>query len=469
MATRALDGKTPFEALYDHPPDLSSLRRWGCNVWVHDATGSKLDMRACEARWLGYDTDTKTHRVYWPDSGTVAIERNVYFGTAAPLEGEQNIIVPTIRGEQPAAPHIPSMPPTATPPTPAQDSAPEPPVQLRRSTRPRKPSRLVRDLQSGEGTAAASHMRGLQLPGSYEEEEEAGGAWTVEDGAPVLLEDYEGIEFALAAETADAEAMEPRTLAEAKRRPDWPLWEKAIEEELSTLKAAGTWRFEEAPPGANIIGSKWVFKAKKDAAGNIARYKARLVAQGFSQIGGVDYDDTYAPVARLASSRAIIAMANRLGLELHQVDIKGAYLNGILNSSEVLYMQHPPGYKSPEAGARVLRLIKMLYGLKQSGRRWYQKLTAIFTSLGFRRCAVDEAVFYKLDAGKGDLTVVAVHVNDCTIAATSLRLIDNFKIGLRQHVEVTDLGELHWMLGIEIKCDREARTIHVMLQWGVKA
>ena len=106
------------------------------------------------------------------------------------------------------------------------------------------------------------------------------------------------------------------------------------------------WRLEEAPPGANIISSKWVFKAKKDAAGNIVCYKARLVAQGFSQIGSVDYDDTYAPVAHLTSSRAIIVMANRLGLELHQVDIKGAYLNGILHEDEVLYMQHPPGYKA---------------------------------------------------------------------------------------------------------------------------
>jgi hypothetical protein len=213
----ALDSKTPFAALYDHLPDLSGLHRWGCNIWVHDATGSKLDMRAREARWLRYDTDTKTHQVYWPDTGTVAIERNVYFGTAAPLEGEQNTIVPTIRSEQPAAPHTSSLPPTATPPTLAQDKAPEePPVQLRRSVHLCKLSRLVRDLQSGEGTAASSHMRGLQLPVPHEEEEEAGGAWTVEDSAPALLEDFEGIEFVLAAETADAEAMEPRTLAEAK-------------------------------------------------------------------------------------------------------------------------------------------------------------------------------------------------------------------------------------------------------------
>ena len=137
------------------------------------------------------------------------------------------------------------------------------------------------------------------------------------------------------------------------------------------MKAAGTWKLEEAPPGANIIGSKWVFKVKKDAAGNVAQYKARLVAQGFSQIGGVNYNDTYAPVAKLASSCAIIAMANRLHFELHQIDIKGAYLNGMLNADEVLFMQHPPDYKAPDAGTQVLHLIKTLYGLKQSGRCWY--------------------------------------------------------------------------------------------------
>jgi Reverse transcriptase (RNA-dependent DNA polymerase) len=304
------------------------------------------------------------------------------------------------------------------------------------------PSRLVRDLQSGEGVThaggtASSHLHGLQVRDAHQEDaEEAGGVWTVKDGVPALLEDFNGLEHALAAKVADAEAMEPHTLAEAKRRPDWPLWEKAIEEELATLKAAGTWRLEEVPPGANIIGSKWVFKAKKDVARNIVQYKARLVAQGFSQIGGIDYDDTYVPVARLASSHAIIAMANRLCLDLHQVNIKGAYLNGVLNDNEVLYMQHLPGYKAPNASAQVLCLVKTLYGLKQSGWQWYQKLTSIFTSLGFKQCSVNEAIFFKIDAHKGDLTITAVHVNDCTIAATCIRLIEELKAGLRQHVEV---------------------------------
>ena len=108
-------------------------------------------------------------------------------------------------------------------------------------------------------------------------------------------------EMAMLTETVEAEALEPASLAEAKRHPDWPDWEQALAEELTTLHEAGTWEIVELLPGVNIVGSKWVFKAKKDAEGNVAHKKARLVAQGFSQIPGIDYFDTYAPVARLAS------------------------------------------------------------------------------------------------------------------------------------------------------------------------
>jgi Reverse transcriptase (RNA-dependent DNA polymerase) len=144
-----------------------------------------------------------------------------------------------------------------------------------------------------------------------------------------------------------------------------------------------------------------------------------LVTQGFSQIGGVDYNDTCAPVARLASSHTIIAMANCLRLNLHQVNIKGVYLNGILNNNEVLYMQHPPGYKAPDAGTQV-------------------------------------------HVCKGELTITTVHVDDCTIAATCICLIEELKASLYQHVEIIDLRELHWMLSIEIKYDHEASTIHLL-------
>ena len=246
----------------------------------------------------------------------------------------------------------------------------------------------------------------LQLLGGFgEEANEAGGVETAENVFD-KLEESDWLKYILAAKTVKAEALEPHLLAEAKHHPDWPLWEKAIIEELAMLKTASTWRLEEAPPGANIINSKWVFKAKKDAVGNIAQYKAQLVTQGFSQINGVDYDNTFAPVVKLASSRVLIAMANRLQLTLHQVDIKGAYLNGVLREDKILYMQHPPGYKMPDAGKRVLRLKKALYGLKQAGRHWYKMFSSIPSSLNFTQCSMD-VTKRRVDSYYTDMTHVS--------------------------------------------------------------
>jgi hypothetical protein len=106
-------------------------------------------------------------------------------------------------------------------------------------------------------------------------------------------------------------------------------------------------------------------------------------------------------------------------------------------------------------------ILTTLYGLKQSGCHWYQKLSSIFISLSFQQCLVNQAIFHKSDKCKKELTVIAVHVNDCTIAASSTCLVNDFKASQCRHVEVTDLGALHWMLGIEIRCDREVGMVHL--------
>jgi hypothetical protein len=118
------------------------------------------------------------------------------------------------------------------------------------------------------------------------------------------------------------EALELMNLKDAINRPDWSLWKRAIEEELATLRNAGTWELVDASDGVNIIGCKWVFKAKKNAAGNVVCYKAQLVAQGFSQVPGVNYFDTYTPVVELSSIWAVLAIATARNLEIHQIDIK---------------------------------------------------------------------------------------------------------------------------------------------------
>ena len=135
------------------------------------------------------------------------------------------------------------------------------------------------------------------------------------------------------------------------------------------------------------------------------------------------------------------------------------YLNGTLTNDEVIYMHQPPGFESVNHPHKVCRLRKTLYGLKQSGRHWYQRLVEILVDeLGFTQCSVDQAVYFRRRT-PGELIVVIVHIDDCTIAAKSLNEIDEFKHDIRKHVEITDLGELHWLLGIEVTRNRDERTI----------
>ena len=160
----------------------------------------------------------------------------------------------------------------------------------------------------------------------------------------------------------------------------------------------------------------------------------------------------------------VLALATHLDLELHQIDIKGAYLNGELNDDKAIYMCQPPGYTNPDHPCYVCRLRKTLYRLKQSGHRWYQKLVEILVkNLRFKLCEVDQAVFVKWS--EKTLVIIVVHVDDCTIAASTLSLIDELKMQIRKHVEITDLSKLHWLLGIEVMRNCEEWTI-ALSQWS---
>jgi hypothetical protein len=282
-------------------------------------------------------------------------------------------------------PQVPANVPAVQMPENPEESAPDSNADAP-GKRARKPSQKVADLLGGKAGWSISKKGAALAPGVQQPSDD----WTA---VAVGCED----EYAFTAEVAAAEALEPRNLTEAKGRPDWSSWEKAIQEELKTLRDAGTWEVVEMPKGVNVVGSKWVFRAKKDAAGNVVRYKARLVAQGFSQVPGVNYFETFAPVARLASIHTVLAFAAAEDYETGQIDIKSAYLNGEFTDDEVIFMRQAPRYKVEGDDKRVLvyRLRKSLYGLKQAGRRWYQKLVDIMTKLGFERCEGDQAVFYR--------------------------------------------------------------------------
>jgi hypothetical protein len=242
---------------------------------------------------------------------------------------------------------------------------------------------------------------------------------------------------------------DPKTLKEARSRPDWPKWQEAMDREIATLEEAGTWITVPKPPNKNIVGSKWVFRIKRKSDGSIEKYKARLVARGFTQKFGIDYFDTFSPVARLASFRTILAIAARKDWDIDTFDFNGAYLNGQLNEDEDIYMQPPPGYDAQ--GETVKHLKKSLYGLKQAGRKWYDTLMRALLDLGFRVNNADPGVF-SLHLNN-DIIILAIHVDDCMITGSSGRLITEYKKKLHSRYSLTDLGRIHWLLGIKITRD----------------
>ena len=455
---KAVEGKTPFEAAFGRKLDLKGVREWGERVYVRVEKGTKLSGRVREGRWLGMDEELKGARIYWPDTKAVTVEHNIYYKkpSASHFEEGENVNVikmnadlPVVNNPSAVEQTAPENPVRATVPQiidndPASD-APDDSDATVEGKRIRKPSKKIADLLGGQGSWSTTSKPVLALGVQQPSDNWTASANECND------------KYAFAAETSNVEALEPRSLAEAQKRPDWPLWEKAIEEELAMLKAAGTWEVVDVPKGVNIVGSKWVFRAKKDAAGNVIHYKAHLVAQGFSQVPGVNYFDTFAPVAHLASIRTILAFAAAEDYETGQIDIKAAYLNGELTEEEKIFMKQPPGYeeRGEDGQLQVLRLWKSLYGLKQAGRRWYKKLVWIMTKLGFSLCEGDQAVFYRRCEKTNVLIVVLVHVDDCSIVGKTKALIAQFKVEIAKYVDISDMGKLHWILGIEVCKIRE--------------
>jgi Reverse transcriptase (RNA-dependent DNA polymerase) len=198
-----------------------------------------------------------------------------------------------------------------------------------------------------------------------------------------------------------------------------------------------------------------VFHYKHDASGMVVAHKTRLVAQGFSQAEGIDYNEVFSPTTKLSAICIIAAIATRNNWELEQTDIDGAYLNARIK--DIIYMCQPKGYETPGEEHQVCRLNRAIYGLKQSGREWYETFTTVMYKFNFTHCETEHAVFHRY-AGQ-DALIIAVDVDDLTTAGNSKESIQRFKNELQTTFKINDLGDLHWLLGIEVKRDRESCTI----------
>lgn len=252
---------------------------------------------------------------------------------------------------------------------------------------------------------------------------------------------------------------DPPSLRAALTSPDGDAWDAGIRDELKSLLDMGVYKLvprSTVPIGRKVLRSKWVFRLKRDEFGRPVRHKARLVVKGFEQIFGQDYLDTTSPTARMESVRLLVNIAASLGWELEQVDIKTAFLYGLLPADEVQFMEQPEGYIEPGFEDHVWCLQRGLYGMKQSGRIWNKTMNKAMISLGFKRLDADPCVYYRNTSSGTVLT--AVHVDDFLITASSRDAAANFKSELKGLWSISDLGEAKFCVGIAISRDRTART-----------
>ena len=227
-------------------------------------------------------------------------------------------------------------------------------------------------------------------------------------------------------------------------------WMEAMNEELKSMAHNGVWDLIELPNSCKPVVCKWVFKTKRDAKGNIERFKARLVAKGFTQKEGIDYKDTFSPVSKKDSLRIIMTRVAHFDLELHQMDVKTAFLNG--NLDEDIYMEQPEGFTKKGNEHLVCKLKKSIYGLKQASRQWYIKFNNTITSFGFKENIVDQCIYLKVSGGK--FIFLILYVDDILLASSDLGLLGETKEYLSKNFHMVDMGEANYVIGIEIFRDR---------------
>jgi len=243
----------------------------------------------------------------------------------------------------------------------------------------------------------------------------------------------------------------PNSFDEIQYRDDKSSWEEAINTELNAHKINNTWTITKRPENKNIVDSRWVFSVKYNELGNPIRYKARLVARGFTQKYQIDYEETFAPVARISSFRFILSLVIQYNLKVHQMDVKTAFLNGTLK--EEIYMRLPQGISCNSDN--VCKLNKAIYGLKQAARCWFEVFEQALKECEFVNSSVDRCI-YILDKGNINENIyVLLYVDDVVIATGDMTRMNNFKRYLMEKFRMTDLNEIKHFIGIRIEMQED--------------
>ena len=251
---------------------------------------------------------------------------------------------------------------------------------------------------------------------------------------------YQSFVFGLSLKT------KPTFFHEASQSPHW---RAAMDTELQALEANSTWTILSLPPGKHAVGCRWVYKIKRKADGSLECYKAHLVAKGCTQQPGIDFIDTFSPVIKLTTVKLLLALAAVHGWFMTQLDVNNTFLQGDL--PEEVYMELPPGYHregEPLPVNAVCKLSKSLYGLKQASRQWYAKFSNFLLSNGFKQSSTDYSLFIKKHGSS--IMCLLVYVDDIILVGNCSQDIDSFKQVIDKQFKLKDLGDLKYVLGLEV-------------------
>eukprot|EP00794_Sanderia_malayensis_P011707 gene11707-biopygen9383 len=424
--TSALKEKTPYESWLKEKPSVKHLRVFGCNAMVHipDEKRSKLDKKSRRCIFVGYPTGSKGYKLFDPETRKMIRSRDVIFmensfgDDSLKKEDISYQLLPDDKGGE------------VTMET-GHDNVEATNIEFRNQEHQEEREIELSQRQS---------QRVRQPPERY----------------GIITGDWWNY-----ASIAVSNHDEPRNIAEALQGSDATLWREALDSEYKSLMKNDTWKLVELPEGKNLVGSKWLFKIKHNADGSISRYKSRLVAQGYTEEAGEDYDEIFAPVAKYNSIRSVLAIANKFDMDIHQMDVKTAFLNGYLTND--IYMKQPEGYEDEERPHLVCKLQKSLYGLKQSARCWNITFDKYLKESGYVQNPADPCVYCKSDIKNGmkQLVIVAVYVDDMIIASNNGGLLSAEKVELKKRFEMDDLGEINYCLGMSIKRDRRNRVLTI--------
>ena len=413
--------QTPYQIYFGEKPDVSHLRTFGCVVYARNTSQiQKLDPRGEPGIFLGYFDDSKAYRVVLMASKRIIKSRDLIFDENTSysdyLKRKTAIldaVPPNINENSPQIVEIfDNVLQTSNSAGLEQESMPQNvnndgAVQVQVNQAGIQDQEDDQD-QDTESDQASEYHEAFNSPNPHRQNV----GLESDDESPQLrrstrVSKLPGSWWALnAAEILD---FEPQSYQEAVSRPDKDKWNDAMDQEHSSLIENATWKLVPRPKHQKPIKSRWVFKIKRDQKGQITRYKARLVARGFSQIPGVDFNETYAPVARYTSLRIVLAIAIIKGFEIRQIDVTTAYLYGKID--EELYMEQPEGYN--DKSDQVCRLIKSLYGLKQSALVWHRTLKGKLAELGFKESTADSSIFTRIK--DAETTIIVVYVDDMLI------------------------------------------------------